>query len=168
MPHATEHPSAVILHGKVYIGGGWAGDSDIKNTMVAVYEPTSDQWSKLLPFNTECFGMAVIHDKLVLVGGRDPHTRKESRNVGVWDSKAWKWTAPYCELTIACYLPTVIGYRKWLIVAGSASSIGKAHDTVKVLDTTSNQWHTAPSRLPLGCIKMTHAIVRDTVYLLGG
>ncbi len=171
MKHATEHPSAVVLQGKVYMGGGWSGESDKKNTAVAVYDPKSDEWDHSLPlYKTEWFGMAAIHGKLVLAGGRDPRNGKESKDIGVWDPRRHKWTAPYSQLRSARYLPTVIGYRKWLIVAGggnSAGSVVNAYDLVEVLDTATNEWFTA-SPLPLGCIQMSHALLNDTLYLLGG
>ncbi len=171
MQHATEHPSAVLLQGKVYMGGGWSGESGRKNTAVAIYEPQTDRWAPSpLLYSTEYFGMAVVCDKLVLVGGRDPRRHTESRDVAAWDPNRRRWLAPYSKLRCARYLPTVVGYRKWLIVAGGGSNtdnVVKDHDLVEILDTETNVWYTAPP-LPMGCIKMSHAILNGSLYLLGG
>lgn len=171
MKYATEHPSAVLVQGRVYVGGGWSGESDRKNTPVAVYEPRSNSWDNSLPpYKTEWFGMAVVRDRLVLVGGRDPRTGKESKDIGEWNPRGRKWVAPYSQLRCARYLPTVVGYQKWLIVAGGGSNTGAivtAHDLVEILDTETNNLFSA-SPLPVGCIKMSHAMLNGTLYLLGG
>ena len=168
MLYPMEHPSAVVLQGKVFLGGGDAGDMANKNTTVTAYDVGEDRWSKLpTTYHAEFFRMTVIRDQLALVAGRDPRSRRASNRIGVWNARSQKWMEPYSKLPTARYLPSVVAYLKWLVVAGGADESGKALETVEVLDTANNQWYAAPS-LPQSCINMTHTVLGDTLYLMGG
>ena len=63
------YPQAVVLNGKVYIGGGRA-TSMSESTVVICYDIEHNQWTALPPFSYMYFAMAVINkNSLVLVGG---------------------------------------------------------------------------------------------------
>ena len=142
------------------MGGGCGNEP----TVLMVYDPHSDQWSQLPPYQFRLFGMAAINDQLVLVGGWD-HSSKKTNRLGVWDEKSHQWTEPYPPMKTGCFNPSVVTYEKWLVVAGGRD--GSALDRVEILDTTTRQWYSA-APLPQRCISMKSALVGDTLYLMGG
>lgn len=70
------YPQAVVLKGKVYVGGGDSAHQYDLNTIVTVYDPGQDQWSQLAKYDYAYFAMAAVDGKLMLLGGRNqPATR---------------------------------------------------------------------------------------------
>ena len=139
---------------------GGTGD---EATVVMVYDPHSDQWSELPPYQFRLFGMAAIN-QLVLVGGWDDHSI--ANRLGVWDEKSHQWTEPYPPMKTGCTFPSVVTYEKWLVVAGGYDGHAVL-DRVEILDTTTRQWYSA-APLPQRCTRMKSALVGDTLYLMGG
>ena len=114
--------------------------------------------------------MAILTDKLILVGGFNPSTWKATNQVAVWEGEGTsrEWTHPYPPMTTPRGSPAVVTYGDRLVVAGGMKSlIGDALATVEVLNTTTHQWLSA-SPLPVGCHEMTSAIVNQELFLLGG
>ena len=142
------------------MGGGYGETVDV----VMVYDPHSDQWSQLPPYQFELFGMAAVNDQLVLVGGED-HSSKKTNRLGVWDEMSHQWTEPYPLMRTCRTNPSVVTYEKWLVVAGGYD--GRALDRVEILDTTTRQWYSAAS-LPQKYFGMKSALVGDRLYLVGG
>ena len=62
---------AVVIGNNVYIGGGLSLNlsTDDKGEIVMAYSLSTSLWSTLPPYETQHFGMAVVNNKLVLVGG---------------------------------------------------------------------------------------------------
>ena len=161
MPYERFDSHAVVIRRRVYVGGGYGNEA----TVVMVYDPHSDQWSQLPPYQFKKFGMAAVNDQLVLVGGEDDSFKRTNR-LGVWDEKSHQWTEPYPPRKTACFNPSVVTYEKWLVVAGGYD--GHAlQDRVEILDTTTRQWYSA-APLPRRCTRMKSALVGDTLYLMGG
>ncbi len=179
MLFGTSGIHAVVLNGKVYIGGGYAG-SDKDKFIIQVYTPESDGWRGLPECPVRRFAIAVLNQQLVLVGGVSGYSIQStilvlvggfSRGYGestvlVWDSTSQRWTTPYPNMPTARYSPAAIGYQQFLVVA--SGSVGRSSlKTVEILNSSTKQWSTASS-LPIGCFGLTPALVGDTLYLLGG
>ena len=165
MPHGMRyHPQAVVLHGKIYVGGG----KSEKNTQVMAYDPRLELWSVLPSYHYELFAMTSIEDQLVLVGGEDTRSRKKTNVLGVWDEKLHYWTHPFPPMLTACSSPTVVNYQeKWLIVAGGSGEGGDLF-IVEVMDISNDHWYSAPP-LPIPASKMSATIIDDnTMVVLGG
>ena len=163
------------------------GGDGIREAVVMVYDPHSDQWSQLPPFEFTNFGMAAVNDQLVLVGGWDDSgmdgSGKRTNRLGVWDEKSHQWTEPYPPMRTVRTNPSVVAHEKWLVVAGGYGDSGhgflnrilvvaggygrSAVDRVEILDTTTRQWYSAVP-LPQRCAVMKSALVEDTLYLMGG
>ncbi len=60
---------SVVINGMVYVGGGWT-IRDENEYIVMTYDTHSGRWGTLPPY-TRSFGMTVIRDQLVLMGGLD-------------------------------------------------------------------------------------------------
>ena len=69
---------AVVIGSDVYVGGG---DSQNAET-VMVYSLETGTWRTLPPYKSKWFGMAVVNNQLVLVGGRSPSTRQVTKCTG--------------------------------------------------------------------------------------
>lgn len=67
----SSYPQAVVLNGRVYIGGGRATSYSMsESTVMICYDIEHNQWTALPPFAYMYFAMAEINkNSLVLVGG---------------------------------------------------------------------------------------------------
>ena len=167
MPCAMSSPHSVTLKHKLYIGGGGT-ISDDPHTIYE-YRPREDQWLKLEWYPYRWFAMAILHDKLTLVGGRTSSWPSVVVNrIAVWGTKgvSQQWTDPYPRMPTHRALPAVATYNQWLVVAGGWNDFNELA-TVELLNTDSQQWlSTTP--LPVKCCNMTSNIIEDNLYLVGG
>ena len=157
------HPQAVILRGKVYLGGG----KSERSNQVFVYEPKQELWAALPPYKYVLFTMTVMNNQLVLVGGEDTHTKKKTNSLGVWNKKRCSWTHPFRPMLTACSSPAVVTYQdKWLIVAGGRGQSGDVSDAA-VMDISNNYWYSAPP-LPVPASTMSTTVINNSMVVLGG
>ena len=161
------YPQVVVFKGKVYIGGG-AVLSDREAQTVMVYDPQQDSFDTLPPYTCKWFALAIVNNQLVLVGGRDIQTGKNTNKLGVWNEESGKWTHPLPPMTTACNSSSVTSHNnRWLVVmagVGDETELSR----VEILDTTeSGQWyHAAP--LPQTCRDVSTVTIGNMCYLLGG
>ena len=158
------HPQAIVLNGKVYLGGG----KSEKSTQVMMYDPRHELWALLPAYQFELFAMTVVDDQLVLVGGEDTHTKRKTNVLGAWDEKLCYWTHPFPPMLTACSSPTVITYQNsWLVVAGGSGDGGDLF-IVEVMDISNDHWYSAPP-LPIPVSKMSATIIdNNTMVVMGG
>ena len=164
----TNEVQAVVIGDNVYVGGGFIRSVGNGGT-VMVCSLHTGLWRKLPPYESQFFGMATVNNHLILVGGMGISNDINKTNVlGVWDGGSHSWTHPFPEMPTSRYLPSVISYQKWLVVAGGAC-LGKIRYSIKVelLDTLSGQWYEG-SPLPSACSEMSSAINGSMWYLSGG
>ena len=161
------YPQAVVFKEKVYIGGGVA-PSDRKSKTVIMYDPQKDSYDTLPPYTCKWFSIAAVNNQLVLVGGVDIQTTKNTNQLGVWNEQSKSWTHPLPPMTTACYSPSVVTHNnKWLVVMGGGGN-GIVPLRVEILDTTgSGQWYQA-APLPQPCYWAPTATIGNMCYLLGG
>ena len=160
------YPRVVVFKEKVYIGGGRA-PSDRDEQTVVVYDPKQDSYDTIPPYTYKWFSMAVVNNQLVLIGGKDKQTGKNTNKLGVWNEQSKSWTHPLPLMTTACHLPSVATHNnRWLVVMGGYD--GKNLSRVEILDTTeSRQWYHAAS-LPQRLGYALPAISGNMCYLFGG
>ena len=161
MPYKRSDAQAVVIQQRAYLSGGHGDEMAV----VMMYEPHSDQWSQLPPYQFNKFGMAAINDQLVLVGGGDG-TYNSTNRLGVWDEKSHQWTEPYPPMKTGRILSSVVTHEEWLVVVGGVGD-GDALDRVEILNTATRQWYSA-APLPQRCGGMKSALVGDTLCLMGG
>ena len=154
---------SVVVLGRVYVGGGFAGMNTLK--VIMEYNTSSAKWADLPSYQLHSFGMTVINNQLVLVGGQFP-IGGYGKVLGVWGAKSRKWTHPYPEMPTARSLCSVAVFKEWLIVAGGVSG-GMAVSSVEVMNTDTKQWHTGQPT-PTPWYSMNAAIVGDMCYFMGG
>ena len=162
------YPQVVMSNEKLHIGGGEAS-SDRERQTVVVYDPKQDSYDTLPPYTYQCFAVAVVNDRLVLVGGWDKQANSSTNKLGVWNEQSRCWTHSLPPMTTGCFAPSVATHKnRWLVVMGGFS-IGIAHllSRVEVLDTESRQWYHTVS-LPQPYAQAPPAIIGNMCYLLGG
>ena len=163
----TEYPQAVVMNGKVYIGGRLAlsSSSYSPTSTVIEYDFQFDEWSTLPPYKCIYFAMAAVNNQLVLIGGCDIR-EKVTAQLGVWDGK---WTKPFTPMPTARCSASAITYIKWLVVVGGRlEGVGAKLSNVEILDTTLDQWYRcAPLPQPCSSISLT-ATGGNMCYALGG
>ena len=145
---------SVVVQGRVYVGGGFAGSGSDSNYIVMEYDISSGKWGKLPPYRACYFAMTVINNQLVLVGGGEHGDH--SKVLGVWRAESKEWTHPYPDMPTARAQGSAVVYKKWLVVTGG---VGYGVD--------SKQWYAAPPT-PTPWSFMETAIVGDTCYFMGG
>ena len=170
----TEYPQAVVMNGKVYIGGRVAFTSSSSSLFITaasgqtvmVYEYQLDRWSTIPPYECEYFAMAAVNNRLVLIGGCDVAEDAVTAQLGVWDGK---WTKPFTPMPTARCSVSAITYIKWLVVIGGRlEDVDTKLSNVEILDTTLDQWYRcAPLPQPCSSISLT-ATVGNMCYALGG
>ena len=168
MPFETRnYPQVVVFKEKVHIGGA-AASSDREKQTVIVYDPQQDSYDTLSPYSYQWFSMAVVNNKLVLIGGWDAQTLRVTNQLGVWNEQSKRWTCPLPSMTTACSSPSVATHNNgWLVVIGGFD--GKNHlSRVEIMDTTKpEQWYRASS-LPQPCARAFPATIGNICYFLGG
>ena len=176
MPCRMESPQSVRLGEDVFVGGGDTdspSDDRYHEHTVYRYHPPTDQWVRLRRYKCMSFAMAILTNKLTLVGGYNTSTlpSKVTNQIAVWEMEGmpreYQWTHPYPPMPTPRHSPAVAAYNIWLVVAGGSKLGRNPLDTVEVLDTTSRQWQSA-SPLPVSCCNMTSAIVNQQLFLIGG
>ena len=161
----TDYPYSVMLHRKIYIGGGSAGN-DSENRTIQVYDMDNDVWSILPRYEYMWFAMTVVNSHLTLIGGKNISTRRTTEvtnQLAAFDPTSKNWTYPYPPMPTRRYVPAVSTYDIWLLVAGGIN-IGDLTE-VELLNTSTNQWLSA-SPLPTPCGDMISTILQDDWYLV--
>ena len=154
MPSGMEDAQAVVIGGKVYIGGGVAEGGDYK---VLEY---GGQW-KEIDTPVHCFGMAMVNYQLIITGGQAKDVR-DTNEVWVLDCVSGTWTQPFPVMPTARRWPSAVGYKRWLLVVG-----GRGERCVEVLDTVARWWYTA-TPLPSNALQPSLAVTEDTLYVVWG
>ena len=161
------YPQVVVFNGKAYIGGARATTERFCQTVV-VYDPQKDSYDTLPPYAYMSFSIAVVNNQLVVVGGVDIRTNKQTNQLGVWNEQSKSWTHPLPPMATSCNSPSVATHNnRWLVVMGGFG-YGTSLSRVEILDTTgSGQWFQASS-LPQPCDCVSTATIGNMCYLLGG
>ena len=115
-----------------------------------MYSLDTGSWRTLPPYDSKWFGVAIVNNQLVLVGGTClPNMIKPTNVLGVWDEGSQTWTHPFPVMPTPRHSPSVVSYQKWLVVAGGNDEIHAYSNKVELLDTLSRQWYEAsPLRIP--------------------
>ena len=164
MPFAMPgYVQSVVVQGRVYVGGGYAGNARLDNYMIMEYDISSGHWTKLPPYRFRNFAMTVIHNELVLVGGQGQVQGQYSKMLGVWRAESQEWTLNFPEMLTARSSCSAVVYNEWLVVAGGEEG---QMSSVDVMNTGTKQWF-AGSPTPSRWRGMKTASIGDTLFLHG-
>ena len=168
MPLGVNNAQAVLLDGKVYVGGGYTHKDEDRHA-VLIYTPEGDEWSRLPQCPVRWFAMASVNHQLVLAGGQEGSNDKTTI-LTIWDGTSCSWTHPYPPVPTVQSCAAAIGYQHFLAVVGPGSDSTLSRPSpaaVEILDTSSSQWFAAHP-LPIACDLIASALLGDTLYLIGG
>ncbi len=155
---------SVVVQGRLYVGGGWAGWDSRNNYIIMEYDIGSGKWATLPSYRAYYFATAVVSNQLVLVGGLEHESY--SKVLGVWGDDRKAWTHPYPEMPTARRNCSVVVYNEWLVAAGGMAG-GERLSCVEVLNTDNKQWYAGPPT-PAPWNSMKTAVVGDMGYFMGG
>lgn len=136
MPSPMEvYPEAVVIKGKVYVGGGTV--EKFNSGTVMVYDIEHDDWSILPKYDYFWFCMTTVNNQLVLVGGT---ANERTNRLGVWNEESQKWTYPFPPMNEIRSGAAVVTYNnRWMVVAGGFDG-KETLDSVELLDINAGKW----------------------------
>ena len=176
--------SAVVIDGKVYIGGGVyvpvkrssnEDDSEGDNVedehllhTVYCYDPPQDTWSTLPLLPIAFFGLGQINGKLVAVGGASTSDDKASNTVYTYCDNEWKQTIP--PMLTARAMQGVFSHGSSLLAMGGVTDeVDDISGVCEIYKSDISQWYTCSAgQLPTPCANMSPVAINNTCYAIGG
>ena len=157
----TNH-TAILLEGKVYIGGGNEG-TGTPSYRIDVYNPADNSWSPTPIITPYCnFAMTTLNKRLIIAGGQDKR-HKVTSMVFSLDGDLKKYT----KMVTPRGLATAAGHQGTLIITGGEGDRHKKISSTELFDSSTGQWY-ATGHLPLPHCRLQAVIVNNNLYLLGG
>ena len=156
MPSGVSSAQAVVIEGKVYIGGG---ETESGNHYKMLEYAIEGDWWREIDTPVACFGMVVVNNQLIITGGVDKDGCFTDE-VWVLDSVSGTWTQPFPAMPTARWGLSAVGYKRWVLVVG-----GDCEICVEVLDTAARCWYTA-TPLPSDALRPSLAVTEDTLYVV--
>ena len=132
---------SVVIGDIAYIGGGVAGN-DRDSCTVMKLNLQQAEWTKLPQYSARFFAITSFNNQLVLVGGCDIKTLKQTNQIAVLVSGGW--THPYPPMNNARLRSTAVSFNNYIIVAGGYDG-QRRFSSVEVLDVASRRWYIAES-----------------------
>ena len=156
---------AVVIRGKVYVGGGstWSFDD---HYLIQQYSPTDDKWSFLPPAPVYWFGMGEMNGQLqlVIVGGK---TRQGdvTGHIYTFDNLSQTWRESIPPMPTARYRPAVFSQPclSCLTVVGGSDKFFNSLSDVEIFMSHTSQWHKAYAPFPLSTMSTT--VINNKCFL---
>ena len=167
--HRVSH-TAVLLRGSVFVGSGFQlGEHSYQ---IDVFNVDNNSWnSKPIKTPHSWFGMAVLNNTLVIVGGWAKEktglftaVHKVTNKILILDIGQWK---EYSKMPTARSSAAAASHRSMLIVAGGIADDGSKLNTTEILDTVTDTWYTCDT-LPKPHYQLQPVIIGNMFYLLCG
>jgi N-acetylneuraminic acid mutarotase len=157
-------PAAALLHGKLYLIGGFEAATNVPTDRMHVYDTKTRKWSELPPMPAPRGGhaAAALGGNVHVVGGGDQISTLAYHSVYEPATGNWRELAP---------LPSARGSLAAVVVDGKLWAIGGRSGNrdvgdVDVYDPATDTWSQGPSIPPRG----THGAVhfRGAIHVFGG
>ena len=156
---------ATVINTTLYITGGQCPSDTRNNYNVYKYDLDKNQWSVLPPLQ-QYYGIPVNTDnQLTVIGGKHSTTHKPTAQVTTFTDN--KWTNTYPNLSVARWLPAVVPYHQYVIVAGGKGDDETVVDTIEVLDITMSHWMIVNTHLPEPMYEISATICADSLTIVG-
>jgi Kelch motif len=164
MPVALNHAAAAAWRGRLYVVGGYRGDTPTRTLLR--YDPRTDRWAKLAPMPTArgALAAAVTGDRLYAIGGA--RNGVPLSTVEVFDLRAGRWSRAPSLRTPREHLAAAVLAGAVYALAGRAAGRGN-FATAERLVAGRDRWEQLPDMAkPRGGIAA--AAVGGEVVVLGG
>jgi serine/threonine protein kinase len=165
-PIGMNSATAIVLEGKLYLGGGETGDIQ-KDRILYEYDVSGmvHKWTSLPTCPVAYFALGVVNKSMVLVGGIDAN-RKTSNKLYMWDRDKQEWSITLPPMSISRQNPTVASHNLSLIVAGGYKSKQVLSD-VEAFDQSTFQWIRLANLL-VPTAGASSCVIRNVLYVMGG
>ncbi|XP_065905424.1 probable serine/threonine-protein kinase drkD isoform X2 [Dysidea avara] len=161
MPYANH--SAMLLEGKVYIGGGNEAIGT-PSYRIVVYDPADNSWSATPITTPYCnFAMAILNNRLIIAGGQDKSHKVTNKIFSVDGDELKKYT----KMITSRGWATAAGHHGTLIITGGEADHHKRLASTELFDSSTAQWY-ATDNLPLLHCRLQAVVLDNNLYLLGG
>ncbi|PYO15272.1 MAG: galactose oxidase, partial [Gemmatimonadetes bacterium] len=167
LPEPMQEMSAAVLHGKIYIAGGF----DRSGTPIARafrFDPAANRWERIadLPAPRHHMPLAVVGDTLYAVGGLSAATFVPENTLWLYHEGRDRWE-PRAPLPAPRGASGVGVADGKLVVVGGWGLGRKLLDSTAIYDPATNRWSNA-APIPTLRDHLTAAAVGGTVYAIGG
>ena len=167
MPVGMRCATAVLLDGKLYIGGGEAKEFTQERLVFEYdFDGLVRKWTCLPPSPTVYFTLVVFNKTLVLVGGADIASRRSSAHLISWDKESQEWSPSLPPMPTARQKAAAVSHNFMLLVAGGYAN-KRPLTAVELFDCSTFQWQ-GLKPLPVACCSPSSCVVHNQWYLLGG
>ena len=157
-------PAAALLHGRIYVIGGFETTTNVPTDRVRVYDTKTRKWSDAAPLPKARGGhaAAVLGGKIHVVGGGDEVSTLTDHTVFEPATGTWRELAPLPKARGSAAAVVVDG-KLWVIGGRSG---GDDFGDVDVYDPATDTWSPGPAIPPRG----THGAVlfRGAIHVFGG
>ena len=156
--------SATVINSTLYITGGACPNDTMNSYNVYKYELDKSQWSVLPPLQ-QFYGVPVnVNDQLTIIGGKS-RNYKPTNLVTTYDDNSWNNTYP--NLSVARWLPAVVPYHQYVIVAGGQGDDDNLLDSIEVFDITKSHWMIVNTHLPQPMYRISATTYADSFTIVG-
>ena len=161
--------AATIHNSKVYISAFYRDGNGRLVSPVLVYSTNEHKWSTL-PEQQRGAAIAVLNNRVTLIGVRDVSTGKVTNTLSTWYEEEGQWKQVLPPMPTGRFRPAVICHANLLLVTGGVTEDeSTVLNTTDVLDLTTMKWST-PEGLNLPVPLWGHhlALCGEYLYLVGG
>ncbi len=166
MTHARESPTSAVVNGKIYVIGGWNGNTVLN--IVEEYDPATDTWTtkKNMPTARYAPASSVIDGKIYVIGGRQYYGAYSYKVVEVYDPATNTWITKEPMNTPRGFVTSSVVNGK-IYAMGGIDSSGNHLKTVEEYDPASNTW-TFKTSMSTARFGLTSSVVNGKIYAIGG
>ena len=173
MPVEMQVITSLLHRNKVYVTG-ISTDHVPNSRRVQVYSLEENTWSTLPESNYNA-PIAIINDRITLIGGRDAQSNMLTNMMPSWIEEEGEWKQILPSLPTKRYSTRVCHRGNLLLVAGGAEARteegekGEVTNKVHVYNFSTMKW-TTPQSLQLPKPLRSHYLIQldDYIYLMGG
>ena len=126
--------------------GGVAFFNPGNSNTVYAYENYSQDWKELSNCPHYSFTLVAVDGLLTAVGGS---LRKDTPGNSLLSFNKGEWTEMFPQMSTQRSCPAAVCTSQCLVVAGGCSSGENSVSSVEIMNTDTQQWHTATATFPL-------------------
>ena len=169
-PEGLSHQGAVVVNGKIYVAGGFAGGRHtLPSAGVYVYDPAIDRWQTLAPLSSPrgAVALASVGGLIYAVGGRQTESEGALTTHEVYNpvSNSWRKAAPLPSARD--HVGIFVVDRKIHVIGGRTSDSFSNVGTHEVYDPGNDKWFSAPP-MPTPRSSVAFAEYRGLLFVAGG
>lgn len=154
---------SVVINNVIFVGGGIVNKGDVP-CLVFKYNPKYDSWTTLPCCPVTNFGLTVVDNKPVLIGGRDIHFGgRPTSDCFVFEAETDEWKKSIPAMSIARHSVTCGTNESHVIACGGIKDEDEIED-VEIFQIAASRWYTA-TKMPFSGAMMSNQIIDNTLYI---